>query len=58
MLMSHNGEEIKVGDSVRVGVRIMIVDEIIDAGDHEVAFFCVDEDGGDHELTKEQIDIC
>ena len=56
--MSHNGEEIKVGDEVRVGFRMMIVEEIIDAGDHEVAFFCVNEDGGDHELTKEQIDIC
>ena len=39
--MSHNGEEIKVGDEVRVGFRMMIVEEIIDAGDHGVAFFCV-----------------
>ncbi len=56
--MSHNGEEIKVGDEVRVGVRMMIVDDIIDTGDHEVAFFCIDEDGGDHELTENEIDIC
>ncbi len=56
--MSIEGIEVKEGDEVRVGFRMMIVDEIIDAGDHEVAFFCVDEDGSDHELTKEQIDIC
>ena len=56
--MSHNGEEIKVGDSVRVGFRMMIVDEIVEVDGKEIAFLCVDEDGGDHELTKEQIDIC
>ena len=56
--MSHNGEEIKVGDEVRVGVRMMIVDEIIEADGKEVAFFCIDDDGGAHELSKEQIDIC
>lgn len=56
--MSIEGIEVKEGDEVRVGFRMMIVDEIVEVNEKEIAFLCVDEDGGDHELTENEIDIC
>ena len=56
--MTIANQEVKVGDEVRVGFRMMIVDEIVEVNEKEIAFLCVDEDGGDHELTENEIDIC
>ena len=42
---------IQVGDEVRVGFNLMIVDEII--GD---TIWCIDEDGQDHEHDKDSVD--
>ena len=50
--MLNNEREIKVGDEVRFGLSFMVVDEI-DGN----TFWCIDEDGQDHGLTREQIDI-
>ena len=45
-------DTIQVGDEVRVGCRLMIVDEIIDG-----TLWCIDEDGQDFELTEDEVDI-
>ena len=42
---------IQVGDEVRIGFNLMIVDEII--GD---TIWCVDEDGQDHECDEDSVD--
>ena len=44
---------VKVGDEVRVGIQLMIVDEITEFD----TVICIDQDGGDHELTENEIDI-
>tara|TARA_B100000686_G_C15883126_1_gene521991 strand:- start:77 stop:247 length:171 start_codon:yes stop_codon:yes gene_type:complete len=55
--MMIENEQVKVGDEVRVGLRLMIVDEIVEVNEDEVIFYCIDEDGGDYELTENEIDI-
>jgi len=51
--MIIENKEIKVGDEVRVGMQLMIVDEITEFD----TVICVDQDGGDWELTENEIDI-
>jgi len=43
--------KIKIGDEVRYGMSLLIVDEI--EGD---TLWCIDEDGQDFELTEEQVE--
>ena len=45
--------EVKVGDEVRVGMQLMIVDEITNYDTVVV----IDQDGGELELTENEIDI-
>ena len=45
--------EVKVGDEVRVGMQLMIVDEITDYDTVVV----IDQDGGELELTENEIDV-
>ena len=45
--------EVKVGDEVRVGMQLMIVDEITEFDTVVV----IDQDGGELELTENEIDI-
>jgi hypothetical protein len=45
--------EVKVGDEVRVGMQLMIVDEITEFD----TIIAIDEDGGELELTKNEFDV-
>ena len=51
--MMIEDHEVKVGDEVRVGMQLMIVDEITDYDTVVV----IDQDGGELELTENEIDI-
>ena len=51
--MIVENKEIKVGDEVRVGMQLMIVDEITEFDTVVV----IDQDGGELELTENEIDI-
>ena len=51
--MKIEDQEIKVGDEVRVGMQLMIVDEITEFD----TVICIDEDGQDFELTEDEIDV-
>lgn len=51
--MMIEDHEVKVGDEVRVGMQLMIVDEITEFDTVVV----IDQDGGELELTENEIDI-
>jgi hypothetical protein len=51
--MTIENKEIKVGDEVRVGMQLMIVDEVTEFDTVVV----IDQDGGELELTENEIDI-
>ena len=51
--MTIENIEVKVGDEVRVGMQLMIVDEITEFDTVVV----IDQDGGELELTENEIDI-
>ena len=51
--MMIEDHEVKVGDEVRVGMQLMIVDEITDYD----TVIVIDQDGGELELTENEIDI-
>ena len=50
--MTIENIEVKVGDEVRVGMQLMIVDEITEFNTVVV----IDQDGGELELTENEID--
>jgi hypothetical protein len=52
-IMMIEDHEVKVGDEVRVGMQLMIVDEITDYDTVVV----IDQDGGELELTENEIDV-
>jgi len=52
-IMMIEDHEVKVGDEVRVGMQLMIVDEITEFDTVVV----IDQDGGELELTENEIDI-
>ena len=51
--MTIENKTIKVGDEVRVGIQLMTVDEITEFDTVVV----IDQDGGELELTENEIDI-
>jgi|TARA_Y100000310_G_scaffold143550_1_gene142912 tartrate dehydratase beta subunit/fumarate hydratase class I family protein len=51
--MIVENKEVKVGDEVRVGMELMIVDEVTEFNTVVV----IDQDGGELELTENEIDI-
>jgi hypothetical protein len=51
--MTIENIEVKVGDEVRVGMELMIVDEITDFDTVVV----IDQDGGELELTENEFDV-
>ena len=51
--MIVENREIKVGDEIRFGMQLMIVDEITEFD----TIIAIDEDGGEMELTENEIDI-
>ena len=51
--MTIENKTIKVGDEVRVGMQLMIVDEITEFDTVVV----IDQDGGELELTENEIDV-
>ena len=51
--MTIENIEVKVGDEVRVGMQLMIVDEITEFD----TIIAIDEDGGELELTKNEFDV-
>ena len=52
--MTIENTTLKVGDEVRVGMQLMFIDEICEEFNTVI---CIDEDGGEHELTENEIDI-
>ena len=52
-IMMIEDHEVKVGDEVRVGMQLMIVDEITEFD----TVIVIDQDGGELELTENEIDI-
>ena len=50
--MIVENKEVKVGDEVRVGMELMIVDEVTEFNTVVV----IDQDGGELELTENEID--
>ena len=51
--MIIDNQEINVGDEVRVGIQVMVVDEVTDFN----TVICIDQDGDEHELTENEIDV-
>ena len=51
--MTIANQEVKVGDEVRVGMQLMIVDEITEFDTVVV----IDQDGEELELTENEIDV-
>ena len=51
--MIVENREIKVGDEIRFGMQLMIVDEITEFN----TIIAIDEDGQDFDLTENEIDI-
>tara|TARA_B110000495_G_C22372185_1_gene241821 strand:+ start:135 stop:341 length:207 start_codon:yes stop_codon:yes gene_type:complete len=45
--------EVKVGDEIRVGMQLMIVDEITEFD----TIIAIDEDGAELELTENEFDV-
>ena len=52
-IMKIENTEVKVGDEVRVGMELMIVDEVTEFN----TVIVIDQDGGELELTENEIDI-
>jgi len=53
-IMTIENKTLKVGDEIRFGMQLMIIDEICEEFNTVI---CIDQDGGDHELTENEIDI-
>jgi hypothetical protein len=51
--MMIEDQQVKVGDEVRVGMQLMIVDEITEFD----TVIVIDQDGGELELTEDEIDV-
>ena len=51
--MTVENKTIKVGDEVRVGMQLMIVDEITEFD----TVIVIDQDGGELELTENEFDV-
>jgi hypothetical protein len=51
--MTIANQEVKVGDEVRVGMQLMIVDEITEFD----TVIVIDQDGEELELTENEIDV-
>ena len=51
--MTIENKTLKVGDEVRFGMQLMIVDEITEFN----TIIAIDEDGQDFELTENEIDV-
>jgi hypothetical protein len=51
--MTIENIEVKVGDEVRVGMQLMIVDEITEFD----TIIAIDEDGAELELTENEFDV-
>ena len=51
--MTIENKQVEVGDEVRVGMQLMTVDEITEFDTVVV----IDQDGGELELTENEIDI-
>ena len=51
--MTIENQQVKVGDEVRVGMQLMIVDEITEFD----TIIAIDQDGEELELTENEIDI-
>lgn len=51
--MKIENQEVKVGDEVRVGMQLMIVDEVTEFD----TVIVIDQDGGELELTDSEIDV-
>ena len=51
--MTIANQEVKVGDEVRVGMELMIVDEVTEFDTVVV----IDQDGEELELTENEIDV-
>ncbi len=51
--MTIENKQIKVGDEVRFGMQLMTVDEITEFN----TVIVIDQDGGELELTENEIDI-
>ena len=51
--MTIENKTLKVGDEIRFGMQLMIVDEITEFNTVVV----IDQDGGELELTENEIDI-
>ena len=52
-IMTIENKQVEVGDEVRVGMQLMTVDEITEFDTVVV----IDQDGGELELTENEIDI-
>ena len=52
-IMMIEDHEVKVGDEVRVGMQLMIVDEVTEFD----TVIVIDQDGGELELTENEIDV-
>ena len=52
-IMKIENIEVKVGDEVRVGMQLMIVDEITEFD----TIIAIDEDGAELELTENEFDV-
>ena len=53
-IMTIENKTLKVGDEIRFGMQLMIIDEICEEFNTIIA---IDEDGGELELTENEIDI-
>jgi len=51
--MTIENQQVKVGDEVRVGMQLMIVDEITEFD----TVIVIDQDGEELELTENEIDV-
>jgi hypothetical protein len=51
--MMIEDQQVKVGDEVRVGMQLMIVDEVTEFD----TVIVIDQDGGELELTESEIDV-
>jgi hypothetical protein len=51
--MTVENKTLKVGDEIRFGMQLMIVDEITEFN----TIIAIDEDGQDFELTENEIDV-
>ena len=51
--MTVENKQIEVGDEVRVGMQLMTVDEVTEFD----TVIVIDQDGGELELTENEIDI-